>query len=128
LTPVHVSFLLFLAVLLIRTAQKADAANARPFVELLGTAQDAGSPQIAAHLPEDDAARRDPARRRLVSSLLIADPASGKRWLIDATPDLREQVERADAVAPLRSAGTSGRPPLFETIFLTHAHMGHVAG
>ncbi len=31
-------------------------------------------------------------------------------------------------MAPLRGAGGVGRPPLFETIFLTHAHMGHVAG
>jgi pyrroloquinoline quinone biosynthesis protein B len=121
-------FLLFLAILLFGGTKKTNAEDARPFVELLGTAQDAGIPQIAAHLPEDEAARRDPARRRLVSSLLIADPATGKRWLIDATPDLREQVERADAVAPLRGAGGVGRPPLFETIFLTHAHMGHVAG
>ena len=52
-----------------------------PYLLVLGTAQDGGIPQIAAHLPEDEAARRDASRRRLVASLLIADPASGKRWL-----------------------------------------------
>ncbi len=99
-----------------------------PYVVVLGTAQDAGIPQIAAHLPEDEAARRDPSRRRLVASLLIVDPVAGRRWLIDATPDLREQVDRADALAPLADPTAAGRPPLFDAILLTHAHMGHYAG
>ena len=98
-----------------------------PYLLVLGTAQDAGIPQVAAHLPEDEAARQDPSRRRLVSSLLIADPASGKRWLIDATPDFSDQVARAAGNPPsLRLP--AGRPPLFDAIFLTHAHMGHYTG
>ena len=35
-------------------------------------------------------ARRDPAHRRLVASLLLCDPATGGRWLIDATPDVAQ--------------------------------------
>lgn len=98
-----------------------------PYLLVLGTAQDAGIPQIAAHLPEDEAARQNPSRRRLVSSLLIADPATGKRWLIDATPDFSEQVARA-AGNPPGAPQPAGRPPLFDAIFLTHAHMGHYTG
>lgn len=98
-----------------------------PYVLVLGTAQDGGLPQIGASGPQDEKARRDPAMRRLVASLLVADPASGRRWLIDATPDLREQVERAAAEPPGRLAG-GARPPLFEGIFLSHAHMGHYLG
>lgn len=98
-----------------------------PYVLVLGTAQDGGLPQIGGTSPQDEAARRDPARRRLVASLLVVDRASGGRWLIDATPDLREQVERAAAEPPRRGAGGT-RPPLFDGIFLTHAHIGHYLG
>jgi len=98
-----------------------------PRVIVMGTAQDAGLPQIGSHSPQSERARRDPAARRLVASLLIADPRTGKRWLIDATPDIREQVDRAEGHPPSRD--TSGaRPPLFDGIFLTHAHMGHYTG
>lgn len=97
-----------------------------PFAIVLGTAQDGGLPQIAGTAPEDEGARRDPRLRRLVASLLIVDPGSEERFLIDATPDLREQVEIADRVAPLAAA--AGRPPLFGAIALTHAHIGHYAG
>lgn len=98
-----------------------------PYALVLGSAQDAGLPQIGCRLPCCEAARRDPSRRRLAASLLIADPRSGRRWLIDATPDLREQVELARGHPPGRAAD-GPRPPLFEGLFLTHAHMGHVAG
>lgn len=98
-----------------------------PYVVVLGTAQDGGLPQIGARDAADEAARRDPRRRRLVASLLVCDPATGGRWLIDATPDLREQVERAsDEPATRQLPGP--RPPLFDGIFLTHAHMGHYTG
>jgi pyrroloquinoline quinone biosynthesis protein B len=102
------------------------AAPHSPYVLVLGTAQDGGLPQIGGTSDQDEAARRDPARRRLVASLLVADRASGRRWLIDATPDLREQVERAAGEPPRRLAGAT--PPLFDGIFLTHAHMGHYLG
>lgn len=97
-----------------------------PFVMVLGTAQDGGLPQLGGTAPEDKAARRDPARRRLVASLLIVDPASGERFLIDAAPDLPRQVEIANEAAPRPPAAS--RPPLFEAIALTHAHVGHYAG
>jgi len=100
---------------------------AAPYALVLGIAQDAGVPQIAAQGAEDRAARADRSRRRLVASLLVVDPAAGERWLIDATPDLAEQVERAAGHPASRRPGP-GRPPLFEAIFLTHAHMGHYTG
>ncbi len=79
---------------------------------LLGTAQDGGLPQPGCRCENCEAARRDPSRRRLVSCLgLVTD--SGKGYLVDATPDFREQVERL---------------PELSGILLTHAHMGHVAG
>lgn len=98
-----------------------------PYALVLGSAQDAGLPQIGCRLPCCEDARRDPSLRRLAASLLIADPRSGRRWLVDATPDLREQVELAEGHPPGRVA-VGPRPPLFEGLFLTHAHMGHIGG
>lgn len=109
------------------SAEGPESARPGPYALVLGTAQDAGVPQIAADGPQDRAARNDPARRRLVASLLIVDPVAGGRWLIDATPDLAAQVERAEG-HPANRVVSAGRPPLFDAIFLSHAHMGHYAG
>lgn len=102
-----------------------------PYVLVLGTAQDGGLPQIGCEGACCEAAREDPSRRRLVTSLLIVDPRSGRRYLLDATPDLPEQVERCRGLPPNRrprGTGSRGRPPLFDGIFPTHAHLGHYAG
>lgn len=110
-----------------------DAALANPYVLVLGNAQDAGLPQIGADHPLDRAARAEPGKRRYATSVLVCDPRTGKRWLLDATPDLREQVDLAtghpaNRAEYLSSLDLSGRPPLFEGVFLTHAHMGHYLG
>lgn len=102
-------------------------ANGAPFVVVLGTAQDGGLPQLGCRRPCCQAARTDPGRARRVASLAIVDPLGGGRWLIDATPDLTAQVALLDSIAP-PGAVADGRPPLFDAVFLTHAHMGHVGG
>lgn len=111
-----------------------------PYVLVLGTAQDGGIPHLGGHAAADEAARRDPDHRRLVASLLVVDPRSGRRWLIDATPDVTTQLDRADAVAPGDRGGcalpatpgsvapAAGRPPVVDGVFLTHAHIGHYLG
>lgn len=104
-----------------------DAPEPAPFVLVLGTAQDGGIPHLGGHAAPDKAARRDPAFRRLVASLLVVEPASGRRWLVDASPDLAAQLDRAEAIAPVRTVA-AGRPPLLDGIFLTHAHVGHYLG
>ena len=98
-----------------------------PYIKILGTAQDGGLPQIGCNLDACTRARNQPSFRRLVTSLALVDPAVGKRWLFEATPDLKEQV----ALLPQPQSGPKtpgGRPPLFDGIFLTHAHMGHYTG
>jgi pyrroloquinoline quinone biosynthesis protein B len=100
-----------------------------PFVLVLGTAQDGGIPHLGGRAAPDVAARRDPAHRRLVTSLLVVDPRSGKRWLLDASPDLALQLERAEAHAPLRTPEAGERrAPILDGILLTHAHVGHYLG
>ena len=91
-------------------------ASATPVPEavVLGIAQDGGVPHAGCHQAVCVAARQDPSRRRLVASLGLVDPAAGKRFLIDATPDFAEQMERL-----------GGMP---DGILLTHAHIGHYLG
>jgi pyrroloquinoline quinone biosynthesis protein B len=105
----------------------APAAGPGPFVLVLGTAQDGGIPQLGAHAAPDAAARRDPSLARTAASLLVVDPASGRRWLIDATPDVARQLDAAEAAAP-RAALAPGRAPIVDGVFLTHAHVGHYLG
>jgi len=116
-----------LALLAARSGADEAAGPATPYVLVLGTAQDAGIPQIGGRAAPDEAARRDPARRRLVTSLMLCDPASGGRWLVDASPDLREQIDRAAGQPPTRRI-EGARPPLVDGIFVTHAHIGHYLG
>lgn len=58
------------------------------------------------------------AERRYTSSLAVVDPRTNRAWLIDATPDFREQLYVMEQVSGATLAG----------IFLTHAHIGHYTG
>lgn len=97
-----------------------------PYLVVLGTAQDGGYPQIGCEQDCCRAAHETPSLRRFVACGMIVDPLSGERWLLEATPDLPEQIELArDHSAP---NSREGRPPLADGIFITHAHMGHYTG
>jgi pyrroloquinoline quinone biosynthesis protein B len=86
---------------------------------LLGTAQDGGVPQAGCYCANCGPARTDPTRRKLVACLGLMDHATRQSWLIDATPDFREQLHALHSLAP--DCPLSG-------IVLTHAHVGHYAG
>jgi pyrroloquinoline quinone biosynthesis protein B len=86
---------------------------------LLGTAQDGGVPQAGCGCAQCRAARSDSTQCQWVACLGLVDQRSHQSWLIDATPDFREQVHALDELAP--DSPLSG-------IFLTHAHVGHYAG
>ena len=109
------------------TTRSTPALPEAPFVAILGIAQDAGYPQAACRRDGCALAWEDPTRARLVSCLGIVDPASGQRWLIDATPDFREQLHRLDAIAPPTDPANLSQPAL-AGILLTHAHIGHYTG
>ncbi|MEM9233531.1 MAG: MBL fold metallo-hydrolase [Pseudomonadota bacterium] len=89
-------------------------------VIVLGVGQDAGIPQIG---NSGDPAWKDERLKRKATSLALIDHRTDKRFLFEATPDIREQLVMLDAAAPSEegSLGLSG-------VFLTHAHMGHYAG
>jgi pyrroloquinoline quinone biosynthesis protein B len=98
-----------------------DAGEA-PFVVVLGIAQDGGYPQAGCAKACCAPAWDDPAARRHVSCLGIVDPATGQRWLIDATPDFAAQLRRLNEIAgPRPQAAPDG-------ILLTHGHIGHYTG
>lgn len=90
----------------------------RPRFVVLGIAQDAGLPQAGCRLRCCSRAKGDPARRRHAASAAVVSGRNGARWLIDATPDFREQLSLLDRVAPGSLDG----------IFLTHGHVGHYTG
>ena len=94
-----------------------DAGQA-PFIVVLGTGQDGGYPQAGTKPGK----AWQPERRRHATSLALVDPATGERWLFEATPDFREQLHELDRVAP------SPDVPGLAGIFLTHAHVGHYVG
>ena len=95
------------------------APAAAPFAVVLGVAQDGGYPQAGT---PPGPAWDDRSQRRLVASLGVVDPATGERWIVDATPDFPEQLHRLDRLAPPAAA------PGLAGILLTHAHVGHYAG
>ena len=108
--------------LLASTVQSDASPPPRCAVELvvLGVAQDAGAPQIG---NPDDPAWDDPSLRRLATSLAIVDRPHEARYLFEATPDMREQLQRLDEFAP-----AGGAAPGLDGIFLTHGHIGHYTG
>jgi len=92
---------------------------------VLGTAQDGGIPHLGCRCSRCEEARRDPSRARLVSSLALVDVDERKLFLVDASPDVRAQVDRALGVFP------TPVPQLSEVlagVLLTHAHIGHYLG
>ncbi len=94
-------------------------------VKVLGTAQDGGIPHLGCRCPNCRRARANPKETRLVASLAVADLVDRKLFLVDATPDMRPQLDAA-----LRDFGPEPAD-LKETlagVVLTHAHIGHYTG
>lgn len=90
---------------------------------VLGIAQDAGVPHIGCQQERCVEARRDPARRERVAALGLIDDRAGRRFVIDATPDLAAQLESLNTG---RTLDDRRRP--VDGILLTHAHIGHYTG
>lgn len=85
---------------------------------VLGIAQDAGLPQAGCDCENCRTAWASPAQRQWVAALGLFDHATAEWFLIDATPDFREQLHWMQTQARGRLAG----------ILLTHAHIGHYTG
>lgn len=92
-----------------------------PSIVVLGTVQDAGSPQIGCAKECCKRLFTHPDANRKIVSLGLIDPVAEKKWLFEATPDIAPQMRFLHACT-----GFSREIP--DGIFLTHAHIGHYAG
>ncbi len=94
---------------------------------VLGSVQDAGFPQVGCYTDRCNEGRalRAAGHGRFVSSLALVEPEAERFYLVDATPDITQQIDLITEPAFQRRA--AARRP-FDGIFLTHAHIGHYAG
>jgi len=90
-----------------------------PYVMVLGIAQDAGYPQMNCKKYCCKQAWGNPDLQRTTSCLAILDPISKEQWIIDATPNIKEQLQLLK-----QKTGTEK----LDGILLTHAHIGHYTG
>jgi len=88
---------------------------------VLGTIQDAGSPQIACNKACCKGLFENPDTNRQVVSLGLIDSENSKSYLFDATPDMGRQIKK------LTQFVDSSRE-IVDGIFLTHGHIGHYTG
>jgi len=95
---------------------KADICNANLVV--LGTAQDAGKPQIG---NSADPAWSNSSLIRTASSLALVNREAATYSLFDATPDVKYQMHMLEISSEVEELKLG-------EIFLTHGHMGHYLG
>lgn len=96
---------------------------------VLGIAQDAGVPHAGCRCPRCRAAFSDRNLSLFAASLAIVDARQSPTtvWLIDATPDLKHQLNLLhNALGFHPDQPDRIRQPA--GLFLTHGHMGHTAG
>jgi pyrroloquinoline quinone biosynthesis protein B len=94
-------------------------------VILLGTAAGGGFPQWNCWCPTCRVARSDPRRARPRTQSSIAVSADGRHWfLVNASPDVREQLSRLPSAA--EPAGARHVP--LEAVLLTDAELDHTLG
>lgn len=88
-------------------------------VLILGAAQDAGLPQLGCRCNNCQSVRSGTLDADTAASIALIDHSINKFWIVDATPDIRDQLEYLERQCPgYEMAG----------VILTHAHMGHYAG
>jgi len=93
-----------------------------PYIQVLGVAQDGGYPHFGCEKECCKMAWKNPKSKQFVVSLAIVDSKQKKWWLMEATPDIKEQLEYFKTI----SGGKFNYLP--DGIFITHAHIGHYAG
>jgi pyrroloquinoline quinone biosynthesis protein B len=115
-------YLLFLFVFACKQASQDAPALSSPsgslYLTVLGIAQDGGYPQVGCKKQCCEKYYNGQEPKHLVTCLGLTDLEHHQAWLLDATPDFREQYTHLLAGQDLHLSG----------IFLTHAHMGHYSG
>lgn len=93
----------------------------KQYITVLGTAQDAGYPQIGCNKTCCQAYYDGKESKKLVSCLGLVDRLSNKKYIIDATPDIVEQTQ-------ILKRDHLNKSKTIDGVFLTHAHIGHYTG
>ena len=94
----------------------------KPYIKVLGTAQDGSYPQISCEKKCCEASKVKRIGNQYVSSLALIDPNTNNYWLFDCTPDIKEQLSHLNKNLSDEYKSVPGG------IFLTHAHVGHYTG
>ncbi len=90
--------------------------NQDPFLVILGTLQDGGSPHIGC---EKECCKKIDSNKKVVS-LGLVDKASKKQFIVEASPDITSQIKILNEF--------SGNKNSVDGILLSHAHIGHYSG
>lgn len=98
------------------------AAQNQQYVVVLGIAQDGGFPHLGCQKQCCSQAWHRHSLKRNVASLALVDEAQKKWWLLEATPDITQQLQL------FRTITNDRFKYLPDGIFVTHAHIGHYTG
>src|SRR5215467_6987450 len=95
-------------------------------IHLLGTAAGGGVPQWNCNCAVCREARMHNGRVRPRTQSSVAISADGRSWfLLNASPDIRAQVENFQ---PLQPVGGKGRNSPIEGVLVTNADLDHTLG
>jgi len=89
---------------------------------VLGTTQDAGSPQAGCQKECCSHLFENPDETRKVVSLGIVDEKAQQKWLFEATPDFPAQIKMLKNACGFETEETP------DGIFVSHGHIGHYTG
>ena len=81
-------------------------------IMVTGIAQDAGYPQLGC---DKACCKMLSEKSKYVSSVALIDSLQGEYFIIDATPDLPQQIKMVEERTGFKLGG----------VLLTHAHIGH---
>ena len=126
--PVQLATALFLTLCTIASGQSSSKEPASARLRILGSVQDGGLPHAACSCERCERARTDPTRKRHIASvaLITRDDTDQRVYIVDATPDIREQLDMLRDVRD-HPEGRVDRSPI-DGVLLTHAHIGHYTG
>lgn len=94
--------------------------TSKQYITVLGTAQDAGYPQINCNKTCCKPYHEGRVGKKLISCLGLIDLEAKKKWLFDATPDITQQIQNLSNQLETIN--------VIDGVFLTHAHIGHYTG
>lgn len=112
-------YILILIIILVFACNKKEDMPVTPYVMVVGVAQDAGYPQMNCKKECCKKAWENAELQETTSCLAIVDPTTNEQWIIDVTPNIKEQLQL------LKSKTGTGK---LDGVLITHAHIGHYTG